>query len=142
MGLYSVEAIALRGPWRVCMISAEIQNTFLESLDILLSLVSDPNWYLKVDQISPTQFNSEEVRKFWSYTFCRIQCGALAFHDLHLMPFLLSFFCSWPHKWMRSLRNSSQPVKSWRSFPQLENGRNWIMRPESFNASSKSTLRK
>ena len=100
--------------------------------------------WINLHEITSRIFNSEEVRKFWSSTFCRILsvCGALAFHDLHLMPFLLSFFCSWPHKWMRSLRNSSQPVKSWRSFPQLENGRNWIMRPESFNASSKSTLRK
>ena len=54
MGLYSVEAVALRGPWRVCMIATEIPNTFLESPDIVLSLVPDPNWYLKVDQISPT----------------------------------------------------------------------------------------
>ena len=36
------------------MIGREIPNTFLESPDIVLSLVSDPNWYLKVDQISPT----------------------------------------------------------------------------------------
>ena len=51
---YSVEAVALRGPWRVCMIATEIPNTFLESSDIVLSLVPDQNWYLKVDQISPT----------------------------------------------------------------------------------------
>ena len=51
---YSVEAVALRGPWRVCMIATEIPNTFLESPDIVLSLIPDPNWYLKVDQISPT----------------------------------------------------------------------------------------
>ena len=36
------------------MIGREIPNTFLESPDIVLSLVPDPNWYLKVDQISPT----------------------------------------------------------------------------------------
>ena len=54
MDLYSVEAVALRGPWRVCMIATEISNTFLESSDIVLSLVPDQNWYLKVDQISPT----------------------------------------------------------------------------------------
>ena len=54
MDLYSVEAVALRGPWRVCMIATEIPNTFLESPDIFLSLVPDPNWYFKVDQISPT----------------------------------------------------------------------------------------
>ena len=36
------------------MIATEIPNTFLESPDIVLSLVPDPNWYLKVDQISPT----------------------------------------------------------------------------------------
>ena len=56
MDLYSVEAVALRGPWRVCMIATEISNTFLESSDIVLSLVPDQNWYLKVDQISPTLF--------------------------------------------------------------------------------------
>ena len=54
MDLYSVEAVALRGPWRVCMIATEIPNTFLESSDIVLSLVPDQNWYLEVDQISPT----------------------------------------------------------------------------------------
>ena len=54
MDLYSVEAVALRGPWRVFMIAIEIPNTFLESSDIVLSLVPDQNWYLKVDQISPT----------------------------------------------------------------------------------------
>ena len=36
------------------MIGREIPITFLESPDIVLSLVPDPNWYLKVDQISPT----------------------------------------------------------------------------------------
>ena len=36
------------------MIATEIPNTFLESPDIVLSLIPDPNWYLKVDQISPT----------------------------------------------------------------------------------------
>ena len=54
MVLYSVEAVTLRGPCRVCMIATEITNTFLESSDIVLSLVPDQNWYLKVDQISPT----------------------------------------------------------------------------------------
>ena len=54
MVLYSVEAVALRGPCRVCMIATEILNTFLESSDIVLSLVPDQNWFLKVDQISPT----------------------------------------------------------------------------------------
>ena len=54
MVLYSVEAVALRGPCRVCMIAIEIPNAFLESSDIVLSLVPDQNWYLKVDQISPT----------------------------------------------------------------------------------------
>ena len=54
MVLYSVEAVALRGPCRVCMIDTEISNTFLESSDIVLSLVPDQKWYLKVDQISPT----------------------------------------------------------------------------------------
>ena len=58
MVLYSVEAVALRGPCRVCMIDTEISNTFLESSDIVLSLVPDQNWYLKVDQISPTLKNS------------------------------------------------------------------------------------
>ena len=36
------------------MIVTEIPNTFLESSDIVLSLVLDQNWYLKVDQINPT----------------------------------------------------------------------------------------
>ena len=51
-----MEAVDLRGPCRVCMIDTEISNTFLESSDIVLSLVPDQNWYLKVDQISPTLF--------------------------------------------------------------------------------------
>ena len=54
-----MEAVALRGPWRVCMIATEIPNTFLESPDIVLSLIPDPNWYLKVDQISPTLPNTD-----------------------------------------------------------------------------------
>ena len=48
-----MEAVALRGPWRVCMIAIEIPNTFLESSDIVLSLVPNQNWFLKVDPISP-----------------------------------------------------------------------------------------
>ena len=59
MVLYSVEAVALRGPCRVCMIDTEISNTFLESSDIVLSLVPDQNWYLKVDQISPTLISKD-----------------------------------------------------------------------------------
>ena len=49
------------------MIGREIPNTFLESPDIVLSLVPDPNWYLKVDQISPTLIISEEETfgDFW-----------------------------------------------------------------------------
>ena len=39
------------------MIATEISNAFLESSDIVLSLVPDPNWYLKLDQISPTLIN-------------------------------------------------------------------------------------
>ena len=65
MGLYSVEALALRGPWRVCMIATEISNTFLESSDMVLSLVHDQNWYLKVDQISPTLRHMEHIGKYF-----------------------------------------------------------------------------
>ena len=36
------------------MIGREIPITFLESPDIVFSLVPDQDWYLKVDQISPT----------------------------------------------------------------------------------------
>ena len=36
------------------MIGREIPITFLESPDIVFSLVPDQNWYLNVDQISPT----------------------------------------------------------------------------------------
>ena len=43
------------------MIDTEISNIFLESLDIDLSLVPDQNWYLKVDQISPTLLYYEEA---------------------------------------------------------------------------------
>jgi len=52
----AVEAVALGGPLRVCVVAAEIPNTFLESPDMVLSLVPDPGWCLKVDQISPTLF--------------------------------------------------------------------------------------
>ena len=59
-----MEAVALRGPWRVCMIGTEIPNTFLESSDVVLSLVPpDQNWYLKVDQISPTLVHNVVVWK-------------------------------------------------------------------------------
>ena len=43
------------------MIGREIPITFLESPDIVFSLVPDQDWYLKVDQISPTLlFNNEK----------------------------------------------------------------------------------
>ena len=64
-----MEAVALRGPCRVCMIDTEISNTFLESSDIVLSLVPDQNWYLKVDQISPTLINNVEVASFHDASF-------------------------------------------------------------------------
>ena len=40
------------------MIGREIPITFLESPDIVFSLVPDQDWYLKVDQISPTLLKS------------------------------------------------------------------------------------
>ena len=40
------------------MIGREIPITFLESPDIVFSLVPDQDWYLKVDQISPTLMNN------------------------------------------------------------------------------------
>ena len=45
------------------MIGREIPITFLESPDIVFSLVLDQDWYLKVDQISPTL-----VSKLKTYT--------------------------------------------------------------------------
>ena len=72
---YSVEAVALRGPWRVCMIATEIPNTFLESSDIVLSLVPDQNWYLKVDQISPTLVDTMKARKWGEGTFKGVHLG-------------------------------------------------------------------
>ena len=40
------------------MIDREILIAFLESPDSVLTLIPDPNWYLKVDQISPTLLKS------------------------------------------------------------------------------------
>ena len=48
------------------MIGREIPITFLESPDIVFSLVPDQDWYLKVDQISPTLV----LNVSFSITYC------------------------------------------------------------------------
>ena len=55
---YLVGLISNTVPWRVSMIDREILIAFLESPDSVLTLIPDPNWYLKVDQISPTLLKS------------------------------------------------------------------------------------
>ena len=64
-----MEAVALRGLCQVCVIATEIPNTFLESSDIVLSLVPDQNRYLKVDQISPTLFYNLQLTIFCPWLF-------------------------------------------------------------------------
>ena len=49
-----MEAATFRGLQRFSMAPTEDPKVFLESSDIVLSLVKDPHWYLKIDEISPT----------------------------------------------------------------------------------------
>ena len=73
------------------MIDTEISNTFLESSDIVLSLVPDQNWYLKVDQISPTLFYTElEKKSFFLQTFGEIDFS-VAFEIVSLTDQILFF---------------------------------------------------
>ena len=50
------------------MIGREIPITFLESPDIVFSLVPDQNWYLNVDQISPTLLHKAHCGKLRKFT--------------------------------------------------------------------------
>ena len=61
------------------MIGREIPITFLESPDIVFSLVPDQDWYLKVDQISPTLMGKHVQTQLICMTrLCTMHAGFLA----------------------------------------------------------------
>jgi len=118
-----MEAATLWGLQRVFMALTDDPKVVLESSDIIFSLVNDPNWYLKNDEISPTLVCSgSEItwRKRQSGSLLRIATHfSFVLKDLtrkHVFKSFREIFRLEPHFWslkISSIRATFQTIQVW-----------------------------